>query len=155
MTERSKRHSGGYNTGYDNSGGGYGGYGGLALDRSDSYGSYDSYGGGGCCGHSLVMAIQIRRPGVKFNPGPDRPSPWPWARSGCRGRGFLLWPIPERAKLSPSEPCQCRWESSKYNFKRCDTFTTSSFTVKRLFTLGIDDFAKKLEDYAKEESDLE
>ena len=56
MTERSKRHSGGY-TGYDNSGGGYGGYGGLAMDRSDSYGSYDSYGygGGGCCGHSLVI----------------------------------------------------------------------------------------------------
>ena len=53
MTERSKRHSGGY-TGYDNSGGGYGG---LAMDRSDSYGSYDSYGygGGGCCGHSLVI----------------------------------------------------------------------------------------------------
>ena len=110
MTERSKRHSSGYNTGYDNSGGGYGGYGGLALDRSDSYGSYDSYGygGGGCCGHSLVMTIKIRRPSVKFNPGPDRPAPGPGTRSGCRGRGFLLWPISERAKLSPSEPCQCR-----------------------------------------------
>ena len=158
MTERSKRHSGGYNTGYDNSGGGYGGYGGLALDRSDSYGSYDSYGyGGGGCGHSLVMTTQITRPSGKFNPGPDRSASGSGARSGCRGRRFLLWPKSERTKLSHSEPFQCRWESSKHNIKRCVTHYVDTRSLNRelLLTQGIDDFAKKLEDYAKEESDLE